>query len=250
MRASPRGEATAATLATYQVKRYQCLTLEGGGRLTPLVTSTVQSILRNATQAGQARARVQTFLDSSKMYTYHRKGHPEAYPLYNVVTMERFPNAHVVLASRAREFVDWLVQQDGVQEFVCTIELVAAAYIHIEVVFKPETRVIREIKDYTEMCATAMRTGAAHVHACVLLFGKDFMNASLEQWTQLDSICSRPRFYLTMALVPKRVFYVHERWKDLINLCERNNLHWTLCLVLKGEEEEEELKMAYFTILL
>ena len=233
-------------LASFQKERREGLTKFGS--LTQDVIQTINSTIKNAIASGQMLARVQT-LHLSQHYSYSSvQPFPfSSRPLHDDLTMEPFTNTRVNLAERARELVEWLEDQEGI-ECICTCLKVKeellfgkpslADHMYIVALIKPPAvEVVFEQSIWMNKCYNAIRVGANVVHLHTIEKGKDFQIATdtTISATTLDFQCKRVCHFLTMQPIADKTLILHQHLKLLLEWIHESPFDWLVAL--QGERK-------------
>jgi hypothetical protein len=252
---------SALDIAKFQKKKFECLTSEG--ELTQKVIQTVLSIIKNAMDAGQTHARVQT-LFLSRHYTYNRV---EPYASESIIihdTTTFVPITHlktrIVLASRAKEFMDWLTSLH--LKVVCTSTCLEnetfATHMHMVVLFTPIlvdgrvagiyngiflTKCLDDsmVPDWNSRCLAAINAGCTYFTICTMYLEVDYKKQ--KALDEMELVVKSPREYLTMRLLENRKWTLCNKFDVLVAWVKQLGYVWTL-------SAERDANWAYFIVLL
>lgn len=252
---------SALDIAQFQKKKFESLTSEGG--LTQKVIQLVLGVIKNAMEAGQTHARVQT-LFLSRHYTYNRL-EPYASESFVVHDTNTFmPITHIktriVLAQRAKEFVDWLISLH--LKVLCTSTCLDnetfATHMYVVVLFTPLlvdgrvagiyngvflTKCLDDsmIPEWNSRCLSAINAGCAYFTVCTMYLEVDYKKQ--KPLDEAELVVRQPREYLTMRFLEDCKWTLCNKFDVLVAWVKQLGYTWTL-------SAEKDANWAYFIVLL
>lgn len=233
---------------SFQKERREGLTKFGS--LTQDVIQAVNSTIKNAIASGQIACRVQT-LHLSQHYSYSKV---QPFPstslaLHDDLTMEQFANVRINLAERARELVEWLEVQEGIQCICTSLKLKEellfgmpslAPHIYLVVILKPVPlgKAQFDKAAYENKVYNAIRCGSNVVYLFQMQRNKDYTFAK-------DGGSGNVKEFLTLKPVAEHITlqphlnpvleWIHEHAFDWFAAVQNAKATAVFGLILSGE---------------
>jgi len=265
----------------YQLKRLRSFETDG----CVLKQETVlwmQRTIRNAMNAGQGHARLQTLtVGSLALYiSASKQVAVVVHPLYNTYTLQLFGGTRVQTTLHVKRLTDWLYEQglhfiftsERTSENLLFGEPVLSKFVHVVAVFVPHDADPRETPGhaivawntlYMQKCLDssmvptwnkrlfmAIQLGASHFFVSTLYYRADYYEKEEgKEDAPLGFHVKAPRHHLTMMPITPapRWMLNHRKFADMVAWITSLGYGWTLCTTDDGEPV---CTWAYFTALL
>lgn len=269
---SSRRNGSGGDIRSVLVRKTECIRIEGSFNQT--AQDTISRILQNASACGFDTVRVQTIrLTKDYSYSYnHKEGEPDVFQVRDTHSLVIIPGLRmrVHLASRPRELVDWLRQQE--LDVLITGRLVnpstsagepsLADFLNVVAVYVPFKRSLQmqgpqtigsyynaqytektleatAAKSWFERLSLATSAGGTKSILGVLYIGRDFGIPAQGGGGDDDDalLCKDVRQHLTWAKVePDPGWVLRGRLLSLITWIHRLGFSWSLIVPLPHKE--------------